>query len=441
MESVFIAWSGNEDLANEVKEQLQNKGYRAEVGGHGPRGNFIGTQVIDQMNSCTHAIILATKRAEEDPCKFSDNLMFEWGYLLSKFPEGRVKPYLIDTSFQELPSDLGGSWAETIVTEGKSIDLVASEIVKLFRFERASLDKLEIMSKWQDVKGYISDFAARRSRSDSEMAQYVLFSVISSFYNDEVNVLDHLIENIHPNSTSLSAVISMVRSMVRAYINTEYMAKPLNLRDYWEIVNMLEREYEDYIDEDDADFKQWVHIIRLEHMQFCNYLMALATPDDVDTYFHEEVIRLGGTAVKLIGENLAQYPKNRGFAALYLSFLHRNMAVSYRVMRMEDKAIEQFNKSVKQRGDFFFHYSTRFHDDAIVCDKISQEYYLALLEQTEFEPNPRKRRQIMRTVRDYLDVWDEQSKRRHSLLNMVREAYARVEKTLSESDSKGGEQA
>ena len=441
MESVFIAWSGNYDLACEVGEQLGNKGYRAVVGGGWPRGNFIGRQVIEQMNSCTHAIILASKKTEGGSCKFSDNLMFEWGYLISKFPEGRVTSYLLDAELEELPTDLAGSWANSIVTTGRALDEIAAEIVRLFRIERTSLDKLEVMSNWQDVKGYISSFAQRHSRSDSEMAQYVLYSVLASFYNNEVDVLDQLIGRIHTASRTLSSIISMVRVMLRAYISTSYMANPLELREYYEIVTMLEQEYEDDVEDDEVDLKQWVRIIRLEHMQFCNYLMALATPDEKDAYFHEEVIRLGKRAVGLLEENLAQFPQNRSFAALYLSYLHRNMAVSYRVMGMEEDAIEQFTISGTYRKDFFFKYRTEHQDDAMVCDKISQEYYLALLEQTEFEPDPDKRRRIMRTVRQYLEFWEDQSRRRQSLLEMVREAYARVEDTLRTLPTTGGDKA
>ena len=439
MESVFIAWSGNYDLACAVKVLLEKKGNRVEVGGGSPRGMYIGERVIEQMNSCTHAIILAQKRGEGDgSAKFSDNLMFEWGYLVSKLPRGRVTTYLIDTDFADIPSDLGGSWAESIASGGRPVEDVAADVVGLFKVERPRLDKIEVIASWQDVKRYLDEYMVRHSRSHSEMAQYVLFSVLSSFYNNEVDALDKKIGGITTSSAALTSIITMVRAMLRVYLSTSYMAKNLDLREYYEVVTVLEHEFEDDIDPEDADLKDWVRIIRLEHLQFCNYLMALATPDEADIYFHEEVVRLGRRAVELVAKNLEEHPENRYFAAIYLSFLHRNMAISFRVMGQEDKAIEQFNESVRQRGDFFFHYREKHREDVTVCDKVSQEYYLALLEQTEFEPDARKRRQIMWTVRAYMTEWEEQSGRRQSLFNMVRETYARVEDTFLRAGAGGG---
>ncbi|MBQ3338822.1 MAG: hypothetical protein IJG82_04385, partial [Atopobiaceae bacterium] len=62
MESVFIAWSGNKDLAELVGAGLRAKGFRPVVGGGGIRGMFVGRQVINEMNRCSYAIILAQKR-------------------------------------------------------------------------------------------------------------------------------------------------------------------------------------------------------------------------------------------------------------------------------------------------------------------------------------------------------------------------------------------
>ena len=440
MENVFIAWSGNYELACEVAKLLEQRGDNVVVGGGYPRGMFIGSQVINQMDSCTHAIILAQKKSDTDSSsKFSDNLMFEWGYLVSKLPEGRVSTYLIDTQLNDLPSDLGGTWAESVVSAGRPSSEAAEDIVRLFNVERPRLDKIEVIAGWQDVKGLLDEYIARHSRSHSEVAQYVLFSVLSSFYNNEVDVLDRKIASIKTRSESLSAVISMVRAMLRVYISTSYMAKPLGISEYTEVITQLEHRFEKDIDPADEDLAQWVHIVRLEHMQFSNYLMALSIPDDDDTYYHEEVIRLGKSAVKLVNENLSLFPENKHFAAIYLSYLHRNMAISYRVLGMEKEAVEQLDESVRMRAEFFFHYRDRHPEDVMVCDKIAQEYYLALLEQTEFESDAHKRRNNMRTVRAYISGWEEQSRLRQSLFNMVRDAYAHVEKAQLAAGGQDGD--
>lgn len=442
MESVFIAWSGNEDLAHEVGHLLEAKGNRAIVGGGGPRGMYIGNQVIEEMNKCNHAIILAQKKEGGDgSSKFSDNLMFEWGYLISKLPAGRVKAYLINTSEWELPSDLGGSWADAIMTDDMTISEVAGRIVDNFKIERTKLDKLEVMASWQKVKSYLSEYARQHSRSHSEMAQYILYSVFSAYYNNEVDAFNRLLGDIRTTSPMLNAVIWQVQTMLRAYISTSYMARPLELREYYESVMILDNPFEDEVDDDEPDLKQWVQIIRLEHAQFCNYLMAESMSDDKDRHFHNEVIRLGKSAVELVEKNLQQYPENRYYAALLLSFLHRNMAVTYRAIGDESQAKEHLSQSVRQRQRFYSSYTAKHRDDVLVCDKVSQEYYLALLEQTEYERDPYSRRQIMNAVRGYLTIWEEESRRRQSLLHMVQDAYERVERTFEEPGQTGGESA
>ena len=440
MESIFIVWSGNQDLANDVKTQLEAQGNKVTVGGGGTRGNYVGMQIINQMNSCNHAIILAQKKENADgSSKFSDNLMFEWGYLISKLPEGRVSSFLIDTDPTELPSDLAGSWTTAITAKGRDDAAVASEIVKQFRIERTILDKLNIMASWQEVKTSLRSYNTRHAKSDSEMAQYVLYSMLSAYYNDEVVEFDDLLSDMSTGSPGLKAIITMVRIMSRVYISTAYLAKPLAFDDYYEVVDQLTNRFEENIDPKEDDLVQWTRIIRLEHMQFCNFLMAIAKDDDIDDYYHTECLRLGKRAIELVEKNLQDYPENEYYAALLLSFLHRNMAIAFRELKMDADAKEHFTKSVEQRKKFFFRYRDEHGSDTVLCAKFSQEYYLALLEQIEFDDDPRKSRHSMMAVRKQFEKWREESNRQLALLHMVEETYDRIDKLLRDRQQQSGD--
>ncbi|MDO5106650.1 MAG: nucleotide-binding protein [Coriobacteriaceae bacterium] len=441
MESVFIAWSGNKNLAELVGAGLKEKGFRPVVGGGGIRGMFVGRQVINEMNRCSHAIILAQKRqSTSTSAKFGDNLMFEWGYLVSKLPEGRVTVYLIDTDVAELPSDLLGVWGDSIERADRSDEEVAKEIVDLYRIEKRSLDKLEIMAHWKDVKTFIAEYATKQSKSDSEMSQYILYSMLSSYYNDEVDEFDAMLGQIDAGSRMLDSIISLVRVMLKAYLRTSNMADPLTKRDYHEIVTSLQRPYENDVEDGEPDLRQWARIIRLEHTQFCNYLMALQQAGNTELY-HDKVIRTGTAAIELIEENLAGNPDNEYFAALILSFLYRNLALSFRAMGSEREAIGYFSLSVEQREKFFFRFRDVHSEEDSLCDKFAQEYCLALLEKTEFEQDPNEKRQILMTVSEYLDDWKLESDRKLKLVHMVEEAYARIERALGSQPAEAGEQA
>ena len=58
--------------------------------------------------------------------------MFEWGYILAGFKSKNVHVFLIDMDEKNLPSDLRGSWAKTVLTQDKTIDEIAQEIADTF---------------------------------------------------------------------------------------------------------------------------------------------------------------------------------------------------------------------------------------------------------------------------------------------------------------------
>ena len=150
MENVFIAWSGNYELATCVAAQLEKRGFHAIVGGGAPHDMYIGVQVQTQMNACAYAVILAQKKPDiTDHAEFSDNVMFEWGYLISRLPSKNVFVFLIDTGERELPSDLIGSWIIPVERGEADNEELSLGIANQFEIEIQSLDELEILSRWK----------------------------------------------------------------------------------------------------------------------------------------------------------------------------------------------------------------------------------------------------------------------------------------------------
>jgi len=84
IEKVFIAWGGNQSLAQAVGQELGKHGYNGIVGGGLPMDMYIGVQVFSQIQQCTRAIILVENTRPDAVNPFSSNLMFEWGYLTAK---------------------------------------------------------------------------------------------------------------------------------------------------------------------------------------------------------------------------------------------------------------------------------------------------------------------------------------------------------------------
>ena len=116
-ESVFVVWGGNQELAGLVGRKLDSIHFSGVVGGGQPTDLFVGSQVLSQIHQCTRAIILVEDTSGIDLASgynLSDNLMFEWGYIIGTFPPSKVHVFLIDLSARDLPSDLAGSWASEV---------------------------------------------------------------------------------------------------------------------------------------------------------------------------------------------------------------------------------------------------------------------------------------------------------------------------------------
>ena len=52
MDSIFIGWSGNKELADSLAAKFKKQGkYRAIVGGGTPNNMYLGAQIIEQIKS------------------------------------------------------------------------------------------------------------------------------------------------------------------------------------------------------------------------------------------------------------------------------------------------------------------------------------------------------------------------------------------------------
>ena len=293
MENVFIAWSGNYSLACAVATQLESHGYQAIVGGGSPKDMFVGKQIQAQMNSATYAIILAQKKDMEGIAEFSDNVMFEWGYLISRLTSKKVYVYLIDTDERELPSDLVGSWVTLVTKNGRSDDEIAEEIVGQFETEIIVLDKLEIMSQWKEVKALIVSLGKSRQLGDHEAAQYVLFSVLTAYYYDEVNSLLNAIYRIAAQSETMKAVTQASTAILSIFDNTANLAKPLEIGDYFEITSMLDQDVENSLEK--SDLKDWLKILRYQALNLANTVGMKFALDILFKY-----IRLSSALLRLL---------------------------------------------------------------------------------------------------------------------------------------------
>lgn len=114
---VFIAWNGdNLPIAKKVGNLIDKHNFTPIVGGGSSSNRFVGDTVIKQMNQAEIAVIIIERVSiDKTSFKISENVMYEWGYLNAKIndPE-KIRIFLINTSIDDLPSDVKGFWVSKI---------------------------------------------------------------------------------------------------------------------------------------------------------------------------------------------------------------------------------------------------------------------------------------------------------------------------------------
>lgn len=168
-------------MADTLADLITSKtGDHTIVGGGQPKDMFIGAQVIDQINKCDTAIILA----EDKNGTISPNLMFEWGYIYAKFAVSNVHAFLLNKQSKDLPSDLMGSWVNEVSYDATST--TEQEIGKkiLASYLQNSKNKsvrnyFDIISDWKRVYAYLSD---NTSNYIQIFCEYILSGCLTTYY-------------------------------------------------------------------------------------------------------------------------------------------------------------------------------------------------------------------------------------------------------------------
>lgn len=425
MDNVFIAWSRNKSLAKKVSSLLKASSYTPILGGGTPKDMFVGSQVMNQMDRCNFAIILAQKKPEiSSNAEFSDNLMFEWGYLIAKLSSPKVFAYLIDTSERELPSDLMGSWTSIVSTKGKTEEELAQEIVAQFAVEKSAVDKFEILSRWRTVKSVLASYGSSNAYTDHEVAQFVLFGVFSAYYSDDLPSFSRICRNIETTSPDLSAILSLIQTKVMIYEKTDNLSKALEINHYFELTQMLSYAVEETIK--DSDLSQWTKIIRLDAMSLADSMVALGLKKQDSEIYIQHSIKIGQEVLRLIEENLEAYEANLQFARLLRGLQYRNLSLAYIQLNNSDEAKKYLDLSAKVREELYFSYRQSRDPDPLLLSKLAQEYYLVQLERCNYEISPIEKRGIVLTVEKYIVNWESEFVRQQSLLSMVKHAFEKI---------------
>jgi len=424
LENVFIAWGGNKPLADSVSLMLKEYGFDGIVGGGTPTDMYIGTQIFLQINQCTRAIILV--ESKESTGVFSNNIMFEWGYLTAKMDPRKLHVFLIGESPKNLPSDLAGIWASEIVNTGKSLDQITQEIVNIF-IETASrpieINKIEVFSRWTEIKRELSTYTNTPAYSQIELAHYLLHSIEVCYYYMEEDEFLSLIDKIVPVSSALEFAIQIIQSNARLFGESNGLTNQLSFDTFAELKSLFESKFD--FSNQDINLHMWFRYFCFNRLALLYNLITQNEnlEEEFKNMYFQKAEECNNIALQCLNEIIEKYPQEANYVKLYEGYIHRDLFKCYRAMGDIDKAREHISIASKARETFYLHYKQRYPSDGYLIKHFGEEYYLCCAESLGYITDPIEKKITENTIRSFLAKLENESGRQHIVLKQLRSAF------------------
>jgi len=222
-DKIFIAWSGTNSIAMDVKRLMEKDGkYICSIGGNSDNSSkfaSIGDTVIQQIKNCNQAIVIFQNKKDGT---VSNNLFFELGYVLAKYGQTKVHCVKRSQDTVVLPSDFDNSFIESF--DVSSDDDFADSIVSYFESRQKlsiNVNKMYLINNRYLIHDLIeSHYSDSGSKcSDYELAQYVLFYAHAAHqFNDEFKVYEELLKFKNKYEFDFSRELSQAVNLALTYL-------------------------------------------------------------------------------------------------------------------------------------------------------------------------------------------------------------------------------
>lgn len=453
---VFIGWSGedNREIARILSNKLAENGFSSIIGGEWRNSFTVSEEIILQMNGCDFAIFLIEKeiRKNDDDeiisMGFNPNVMMELGYMLHKISDpGCIRRILINALPHELPSDLQGTWTDEIKKDiydesdnkarETSLSKAAEEITKKFLDHIKTFkptDKLDYFDNWEEIKLDIFDF-----EGDVRIADKLIYGMQAAIYSGEFDELYKTLETIKEKLSKKDrfkdySAVACAMAVLKVFVDSRRLSNPLTDSQFSDLCDDLEIEYEKDIT--DKDLKAWCSIFRTDKLELCYELCARGQEDIAEkTELYREALKLCHRILEKIDAHInsedqdVSGKRDENYALLYRAFANRNISQLHKILaELEpDKAtvhIEQqkkyCNETYLNRKELYNFYKSSARENSRAMDLVSQEYYIALVEQYEFEESFTEKKKIKQTAKKIHDKLVDRAKIQNMILETVK---------------------
>ncbi|MBO7123037.1 MAG: nucleotide-binding protein [Treponema sp.] len=387
MSNIFIGWSGNKSLADKIADLIANTtGDHAIVGGGQPKDMFIGAQVIDQINRCDTAIILA----EDKNGTISPNLMFEWGYISAKYAVSNIHAFLLNKQSKDLPSDLMGSWVNEVSYDTASISEqeLGEKILDLYlqnTKNKSVRNYFDLISDWKRVYAYLSD---KTPNSNQTFCEYILSGCLAAYYYQDNRMLRQTLNNLKL-PLALNAIAQFAKAYVDIFIQSENMSKPLPQQDYFGVMQVFETSINRQKQFSD-DVELLLDILNYDAYSLANSLFLKNT--DLDEETRNFCANKAKECLEKDFELLDSFEKtirnNECLVLLLKSYLFNDIGHLYKDAFHDEKAfLNNLTKSVEYRKHLHQTFTASYPANVFLATKLEQEYIIALSEQCNYMEN------------------------------------------------------
>ncbi|MBQ8643464.1 MAG: nucleotide-binding protein [Candidatus Methanomethylophilaceae archaeon] len=394
---IFVAWSGTNDIALQIKSKLEKKNYKCMIGGNSDNSSSfssIGDTVIQQIKTCNQAIVIFQNKADGS---VSNNLFFELGYVLASYGSMKVHCVRKETEDVILPSDFDNSFVEPIKNIENDEDFVNGILNYFFKRQKLSVteNKMNLINNRYRIHDYIqSHFSDKGSKcSDYELAQYLLFYMQAAhMFNDEKDVSQEFkkFKNEYHSffseelSYSVDVCISFME-MVRDIKMTDDGDMYLERHSFRIFKDLNEQIYEDIEDDDTGTFDEWCKVFIGEHLTYCYNLYA-NNPDHALESKIKYIEKTKKWAYKTLEDlktleqetDLRGNNDYRGLVSLFYAYVYRNLYICSINLKDGDE-LKWLEKSKRERTLLknYFQVGTI---DTQLYNTFRMEYYLTLIE-------------------------------------------------------------
>ena len=427
MNNIFIGWSGNKNLADKLAKLINEEGkFNAIVGGGVPSDMFIGAQVIDQINRCKKAILLA----EDNKGSLSHNLMFEWGYIMAKLNFDDIHVFLINKKSRDLPSDLAGSWVSEIEVdrEKENDEEIAQKIHAIFA-PNASRHKnvvyFDYINNWKQVFVYLTDDVAD---SDQETFDYVFTGCMAAYYYSDYQNLRVLLNQLSVNKMTLS-FINFAKAYIDVFIDSENLTQPLPQESFFNCIQIFEstRNRNRCFD----DIREMLTDILVSDIFALSCSLYLRNPglDPETIKYCSDMAKQSATDVlQLLDQFEIASPANSSLILLMRSYIFKDVAHIY-LNQYNDKEhfLEYLRKSVDERKMLWQTFIAYYPSNIFLATKFEQEYILALSEVCNYMENSFQKTLYKKTIITKIRDWEKELVYASSLTDKIKQNVAKFD--------------